>query len=78
MAFKLVTVHDFHDRHSKKAFKRGDVVTNQEDVARLMVDRHKHFVRVSMSAEELAEATRSIPVVVPKSPEMPMPSPVEK
>ena len=44
MPFKLVCVHPFKD------FVRGQEITDQDAVKRLMVDRDHHFVRVAMPA----------------------------
>ena len=55
MAFKLVCVHPFHDRPLNKSFKKGDVVFDQAMVERLKEERHKHFVKVTMTADEAAE-----------------------
>jgi len=54
MAFKLVCVHSFHDRPLNKSFQKGDVVVDQALVARLVEERHKHFVKVAMTADEAA------------------------
>ena len=40
MAFKLVCTQPFH------GYKKGQEVTDQDEVARLLNDREHHFVRV--------------------------------
>lgn len=58
MAFKLICVHPFHDRSLNKNFAKGEVVVDQQQVERLKEDRHKHFVKVVMTAEEEASLAR--------------------
>jgi hypothetical protein len=54
MAFKLVVVHEFHDRKTHRKFHRGDMIVNQDDVARLNVERHKYVVRAALLPGDMA------------------------
>lgn len=52
---KLVcTAQHFHDPVLGRLVHRGEQITNQDEVARLMEEREREFVRVTMSAEEEA------------------------
>lgn len=54
MAFKLICVHPFH------GYAKGQEITDQAEVARLMQDRDHHFVRVAMSEPRVeAEAVKA-------------------
>lgn len=54
MPYKLVCVRPFDDRPSKTKFKKGDTVHDQNEVARHLRDREKHFVKVAMTPSEIA------------------------
>lgn len=49
MAFHLVCVHPFAD------YKRGQKITDADEIARLMKAREKHFVKVSASVNAAPE-----------------------
>lgn len=44
--FKLIVVHPF------KGFVKGQVISDQAEVGKHLVDREHHFVRVPMSKDE--------------------------
>jgi hypothetical protein len=46
--YHLICVHPFGE------YKKGDRITDVNEVERLMADRDHHFVRVAVSAEERA------------------------
>lgn len=52
---KLVCTHPFFDRATGKPVNKGQHITDPAEVARHSIDREKHFVRVAMTADEIAE-----------------------
>ena len=50
MAYKLVCVHPFH------GYDKGQEITDANEVARLLVDREHHFVKVVAPASATAAA----------------------
>lgn len=55
--FKLVARESFHDRKTGRAVEKGDVITDQAEVARHSRERERHMIRVAMTPEEIAALT---------------------
>jgi hypothetical protein len=49
MLFKLVVASEFH------GYPKGTVVTNQDEVARLLIEHEAHVVKAALTDDELAE-----------------------
>jgi hypothetical protein len=65
MPYKLVCTQPFHDRPTNAHIGKGQQIHDQDEVARHLRDREKHFVKVPMNkAEQAAEADRQAQVAL--------------